>query len=40
MRKGVHYLFRYRDVSMSANARYLDALTVVSDPTARVKDLD
>jgi hypothetical protein len=40
MRKGVHYLFRYRDVSMSANARYLDALSVVSDTTAKVRELD
>jgi hypothetical protein len=40
MRKGVGYLFRYRDVSMSANSRYLDALAVVSDPTNKVKELD
>ena len=40
MRKGVAYLFRYRDVSRSANARYLDALAVVSDPTAKVRELD
>jgi hypothetical protein len=40
MRKGVHYLFRYRDVSLSANSRYLDALSVVSDPTARVAEMD
>jgi len=40
MRKGVHYLFRYRDVSLSANSRYLDALSVVSDPTARVAEVD
>lgn len=40
MRKGVQYLFRYRDVSMSANSRYLDALAVVSDPTAKVRELD
>jgi hypothetical protein len=30
MRKGVAYLFRYRDVSRSANARYLDALAVAT----------
>jgi hypothetical protein len=40
MRKGVGYLFRYRDVSRSANSRYLDALAVVSDPTTKVKELD
>ena len=40
MRKGVHYLFRYRDVSLSANSRYLDALSIVSDPTARVAEVD
>lgn len=39
MRKGVHYLFRYREVSMRANGRYLDALAVVTDPTAKVKEL-
>jgi len=31
MLKGVAYLFRYRDVSMSPNSRYLDVLTGVSD---------
>jgi hypothetical protein len=25
--------FRYREVSLQANARYLDALAVVDDPT-------
>jgi hypothetical protein len=40
LRKGVQYLFRYRDVSMSSNSRYLDAMAVVSDPTTRVKELD
>ena len=39
MRKGVAYLFRYRDVSMSANSRYVDGLAVVSDPTAKVSEL-
>lgn len=33
LRKGVVYLFRYREVSLQANARYLDALAVVDDPT-------
>jgi hypothetical protein len=40
MRKGVHYLFRYREVAYAANSRYLDALAVVSDPTAKVAELD
>ena len=40
MRKGVAYLFRYRDVSRSANSRYLDALAVVSDPAAKVHELE
>ena len=31
LRKGVAYLFRYREVSLQANARYLDALDVVDD---------
>jgi hypothetical protein len=33
LRKGVAYLFRYREVSLQASARYLDALAVVDDPT-------
>jgi hypothetical protein len=40
MRKGVANLFRYRDVSMAANHRYLDALAVVDDPTPAIHDLD
>ena len=32
MRKGVANLFRYRDVSLAANTRYLEALAVVDDP--------
>jgi hypothetical protein len=40
LHKGVAYLFRYRDISHTANSRYLDALTVVSDPTAKVAELD
>ena len=40
LRRGVAHLFRYRDISHSANSRYLDALTVVSDPTAKVAELD
>jgi hypothetical protein len=39
MRKGVGYLFRYREVSLRANGRYLDALAVVTDPTVKVKEL-
>jgi hypothetical protein len=33
MRKGVAYLFRYREVSLQSNARYLEALATVDDPT-------
>lgn len=40
MRKGVAYLFRYRDVGRSANSRYLDAFSVVSDPTAQVRQIE
>ena len=40
MRKGVAYLFRYREVSLQANGRYLDALAVVDDPTNAKRDLD
>ena len=40
MLKGVAYLFRYRDVSRSANSRYLDNLAVVSDPTAKVREVE
>ncbi len=39
MRKGVANLFRYRDVSLAANARYLEALAIVDDPTVTVKQL-
>ena len=39
MRKGVANLFRYRDVSMAANARYLEALAIVDDPTTAIKQL-
>jgi fermentation-respiration switch protein FrsA (DUF1100 family) len=34
LRKGVAYLFRYREISLQANACYLDALAAVDDPTA------
>jgi hypothetical protein len=40
MRKGVANLYRYRDVCMSANSRYLDALAVVDDPTPAIRELD
>ena len=40
MRKGVAYLFRYRDVSRKANYRYLEALAVVDDPMSALKKLD
>jgi len=40
MRKGVAYLFRYQEVSLLANARYLNALAVVDDPTDAKRDLD
>ena len=40
MRKGVAYLFRYRDVSLAANGRYLNALAQVDDPTDAIRTLD
>src|SRR5881409_855552 len=40
MRKGVAYLFRYQQVAMQANSRYLEALAVVDDPTKAKRDLD
>jgi hypothetical protein len=40
MRKGVAYLFRYLEVSRQANARYLEALAVVDDPTPAIQQLD
>ena len=40
LRKGVAYLFRYRDVSLAANRRYLDALAVIEDPTPTLRILD
>jgi hypothetical protein len=33
MNKGVINLYRYREVALAANRRYLDALVVVDDPT-------
>jgi hypothetical protein len=40
LRKGVGYLFRYREVSLGANGRYLDALAQVDDPTDAIRTLD
>jgi hypothetical protein len=40
MRKGVANLFRYRDVSLAANGRYLEALAVVDDPGMAFKQLN
>ena len=40
MRKGVAYLFRYQQVSLQANSRYLEALATVDDPTKAKRDLD
>jgi hypothetical protein len=40
MRKGVAYLFRYREVSLQANSRYLDALAAVEDPTNAKRALE
>jgi hypothetical protein len=39
MRKGVANLFRYREVSLAANDRYLQALAAVEDPSAAMADL-
>ena len=40
MRKGVAYLFRYREVSLQANGRYLDALASVDNPTDAKRALE
>jgi hypothetical protein len=40
MRKGVAWLFRYRDISVSCNMRYLNALSEVADPSAALRQLD
>jgi hypothetical protein len=40
LRKSVAYLFRYRDVSTQSNARYLNALARVDDPTPGLQGLD
>ena len=40
MRKGVAYLFRYREVSLQANGRYLDALAGIDNPTDAKRALE
>src|SRR3989475_8484596 len=40
MLKGVAYLFRYKDVSLAANGRYLNPLAQVDDPTDAIRTLD
>ncbi len=40
MRKGVAYLFRYQEVSLAANSRYLAALSEVDNPTDAIRTLD
>ncbi len=40
MRKGVAWLFRYREVSLGANRRYLEALADVDNPTDAIRALD
>jgi len=40
MRKGVAYLFRYRDVLLQANNRYLTALAEAENPTGAIRTLD
>ena len=40
MAKRVTNLYRYAEVSMAANCQYLDALSVVDDPSASIRMLD
>ena len=40
MLKGVAYLFRYKDISLAANGRYLNALAQVDDPSDAIRTLD
>jgi len=40
LRKSVAYLFRYREVAQQSNARYLNALAQVDDPTPGLRGLD
>jgi hypothetical protein len=40
LRKSVAYLFRYRELALQSNARYLNALAQVDDPTPGLRGLD
>ncbi len=40
LRKGVVYLFRYREICLQCNSRYLAALAQVDDPTPALRGLD
>lgn len=40
MRKGVRWFFRYRDVLLKCNLRYLDAHAEVADSSAALRQLD
>ena len=40
MLKGVACLCRYKDISLAANGRYLNALAQVDDPTDAIRTLD
>jgi hypothetical protein len=40
LRKSVAYLFRYREISLQSNSRYLNALAQVDDPTTGLRSLD
>ena len=40
MRKGVENLYRYRDVALASNRRYLDALAVVDDPAPAYRQVE
>jgi hypothetical protein len=40
MNKGVENLYRYREVALAANRRYLDALAVVDDPAPAYRQVE
>jgi hypothetical protein len=40
MNKGVSNLYRYREVALAANERYLEALSVVDDPAPAYRQLE
>ncbi len=40
LRKSVVYLFRYREICLQSNSRYLNALAQVDDPTPGLRALD